>query len=215
MNAIAASKSSAQNGLEGFALTTILLDFPAFAAAALLLKFARHNIAGGVVLFVVLTSVLHGLFTPWLAPLSSSVDRQKLQRLFAGRKAPEFAVVGIVLGRLRRPKHHELTAFLLDQGGQFFTRVRCHVARAAMRAFVVAHAGPFIGPSAPASITFVEIEEPGHASLLGSQTIISARNELNKSAVSQVLKLLAYLGFDVLVVRIEVTEVPLEGVDLF
>jgi hypothetical protein len=34
----------------------------------LLLKLVRHDIAGGVVLFVVLTSVLHGLFTPWLAP---------------------------------------------------------------------------------------------------------------------------------------------------
>jgi len=68
MNAIAAPKSSTQNRLEGFALTAILQGFPAFAAAALLLKLARHDIAGGVVLFVVLTSVLHGLFTPWLAP---------------------------------------------------------------------------------------------------------------------------------------------------
>jgi hypothetical protein len=68
MNAIAALKSSAQNRLEGFALTAILQGFPSFAAAALLLKLARHDIAGGVVLFVVLTSVLHGLFTPWLAP---------------------------------------------------------------------------------------------------------------------------------------------------
>ena len=68
MNAIAAPKSSAQNRLEGFALTAILQGFPSFAAAALLLKLARHDIAGGVVLFVVLTSVLHGLFTPWLAP---------------------------------------------------------------------------------------------------------------------------------------------------
>ena len=58
MNAIAAPKSSTQNRLEGFALTAILQGFPSFAAAALLLKLARHDIAGGVVLFVVLTSVL-------------------------------------------------------------------------------------------------------------------------------------------------------------
>ena len=68
MNAIVVPKSRSQNRLEGFALTAILQGFPSFAAAALLLKLARHDIAGGVVLFVVLTSVLHGLFTPWLAP---------------------------------------------------------------------------------------------------------------------------------------------------
>src|SRR5207247_10313405 len=68
MNAIAAPKSSAQNRLEGFALTAILQGFPSLPAAALLLKLARPDIAGGVVLFVVLTSVLHSVFTPWLAP---------------------------------------------------------------------------------------------------------------------------------------------------
>lgn len=68
MNAIAAPKSRSQNRLEGFALTAILQGFPSFAAAALLLKLACHDIAGGPVLFVLLTSVLHGLFTPWLAP---------------------------------------------------------------------------------------------------------------------------------------------------
>jgi hypothetical protein len=40
MNAIAAPKSSAQNRLEGFALTAILQGFPAFAAAALTLSFS-------------------------------------------------------------------------------------------------------------------------------------------------------------------------------
>ena len=56
MNAIAAPKSSAQNRLEGFALTFLLQGFPTFAGAALLLKLAHHEIAGGVVLFVVLAS---------------------------------------------------------------------------------------------------------------------------------------------------------------
>jgi hypothetical protein len=82
MNAIAAPKSSAQNRLEGFALTALLQGFPAFAASALLLKLARHDIAGGVVLFVVLTSVLHGLFTPWLAPKFPKFFRHGYEPLF-------------------------------------------------------------------------------------------------------------------------------------
>jgi hypothetical protein len=146
---------------------------------------------------------------------SSSVGGQELQRLFAGRKAPEFAVVGIVLCRLRRPEHHELAAFFLDQGGQFFTFVQCHVARTAMRAFVVAHAGPFIGPPAFAVITFVEIEKPCHGIPLGSQAIIAARYEIDKSAVTQVLKLLPYLGFDVLVASIKIAKMPFESIELF
>lgn len=68
MNAIAAPKSSLQNRLEGFALTAILQGFPTFAASAVLLKLAHHEIAGGAVFFVVATSVLHGVLTPWLAP---------------------------------------------------------------------------------------------------------------------------------------------------
>jgi hypothetical protein len=82
MNAIAAPKSSAQNRLEGFALTAILQGLPSFAAAALILKLARHDIAGGVVLFVVLTSVLHGLFTPWLAPKFPKFFRHGYEPLF-------------------------------------------------------------------------------------------------------------------------------------
>jgi hypothetical protein len=68
MTAIAAAKSSAQNRLEGFALTFLLQGFPTFASAALLLKLVHHEIAGGVVLFVVMASIFHGLLTPWLAP---------------------------------------------------------------------------------------------------------------------------------------------------
>jgi hypothetical protein len=82
MNAIVALKSSAQNRLEGFALTAILQGFPTFAAAALLLKLARHEIAGGVVLFVVLTSVLHGALTPWLAPKFPKFFKHGYEPLF-------------------------------------------------------------------------------------------------------------------------------------
>ena len=82
MNAIVVPKSRSQNRLEGFALTAILQGFPSFAAAALLLKLARHDIAGGVVLFVVLTSVLHGLFTPWLAPKFPKFFRHGYEPLF-------------------------------------------------------------------------------------------------------------------------------------
>src|SRR5437773_1408476 len=47
-----------------------------------------------------------------------------------------------------------------------------------------------------------------------SQTIISPRNEINKSAIAQILKLLAYLGPDVLVAWIKFAQMPLESVDL-
>ena len=82
MNATAAPKSSLQNGLEGFALTTILQGFPSFVAAALLLKLVRHDPAGGVLLFVVLTSVLHGLFTPWLTRRYPKIFRHGYEPLF-------------------------------------------------------------------------------------------------------------------------------------
>lgn len=68
MNAIAALKSSAQNRLEGFALTALFQGFQTFAAAALLMKLAHHDIAGGAALFVAVTSIWHGLLAPWLAP---------------------------------------------------------------------------------------------------------------------------------------------------
>src|SRR5713226_3684819 len=86
--------------------------------------------------------------------------------------------------------------------------------RAAMWTIVVAHAGPLIGPYPFAAGTSVEIQKPGHASLLRSQTVISTRDKINKSAVAQILKLLTYLGFDVLVAGIEITEMPLKSVDL-
>lgn len=82
MTAVAAAKSSAQNRLEGFALTALLQGFPTFVAAALLLKLARHDAAGGIVLFVVMTSVLHGLFTPWLAPKFPKFFRHSYEPLF-------------------------------------------------------------------------------------------------------------------------------------
>lgn len=46
------------------------------------------------------------------------------------------------------------------------------------------------------------------------QTIIPARNEFNKPAVTQILKLLPHLRPDVLVAGIEITEVPFESIDL-
>jgi hypothetical protein len=82
MNAIAAPKSLLQNRLEGFALTAILEGFPSFVAAALLLKLVRHDITGGFLQFVVVTSVMHGLFVPWLAPKFSKVFKRGYEPLF-------------------------------------------------------------------------------------------------------------------------------------
>ena len=44
---------------------------------------------------------------------------------------------------------------------------------------------------------------------------MAARHELDKSTVAQILKLLAYLGLDVLIAGIEVAKMPLESIDLF
>jgi hypothetical protein len=82
MNAIAAPKSSAQNRLEGIALTFLLQGFPTFASAALLLKLAHHEIAGGVMLFVVTASIFHGLLTPWLAPKFPKFFKHSYEPLF-------------------------------------------------------------------------------------------------------------------------------------
>ena len=90
MNAIVAPKSRGLNWLEGFTLTFLLLGFPTFASAALLLKLVRHDIAGGVVLFVVLSSVLHALLSPWLAP--------KFSRLFGHAYEPLFFNASLSFG---------------------------------------------------------------------------------------------------------------------
>ena len=46
-----------------------------------------------------------------------------------------------------------------------------------------------------------------------SQAIITTRDEIDKSPVAQILKLLTYLGFDILITGIELAEMPLERVD--
>lgn len=87
MNAMTARKSRALNRFEGFALTAILQGLPTFAGAALLLKLARHDIAGGIVLFVAMASIFHGLLTPWLAP--------KFPRFFGNSYEPLFFDAGL------------------------------------------------------------------------------------------------------------------------
>ena len=82
MNALAAPKSPMQNRLEGFALTTIFQGFPSFAAVALMLTLAHHQIAGGAVFFVVATSILHGLLTPWLVPKFPKFFKHGYEPLF-------------------------------------------------------------------------------------------------------------------------------------
>src|SRR6202012_5790128 len=72
----------------------------------------------------------------------------------------------------------------------------------------------FVGPYLPAAGASVKIEKPGHAGLLGSQAIITTRHEIDKSTIAQKLKLLTYLGFDVLVAGIEIVEVTFERIDL-
>lgn len=84
MNAIAVSKSSRQNRLEGIALTAIFQGLPNLAAVALLYKLTGSHVAekGGVVIFVVLGSIVQGLFTPWLAANFPRLARHSYEPLF-------------------------------------------------------------------------------------------------------------------------------------
>jgi len=70
MNAITAPKSSAQNRLEGFALTATFQGLPIFADAGLMLKLiGAHAIVserGGAAIFVVLAALFYSAITPWL-----------------------------------------------------------------------------------------------------------------------------------------------------
>jgi hypothetical protein len=95
------------------------------------------------------------------------IDRsQKLLSLLTRRKAANLAIVGIVLGRVRRAKHYKLTSIGFDNYGQIVTVYGRGVAGAAMRAIVVTRAGPSVGPFLTASIADVVVQKPGHASLL-------------------------------------------------
>jgi hypothetical protein len=53
-----------------------------------------------------------------MTKFESPVSRQKLQRLLARRETAKLAIVGIMLGRLGRPEHHEFLAVLFDQRGE-------------------------------------------------------------------------------------------------
>lgn len=71
MNAITAPKSSAQNRLEGFALSAVFQGLPTFAAAVLMLKMIGApeivGSRGGAAIFVVLASLTYALIAPRLA----------------------------------------------------------------------------------------------------------------------------------------------------
>jgi hypothetical protein len=139
---------------------------------------------------------------------------QKFLSLFTRRKTAHLAIVGIVICGVRRTNSDELVAVLLNKFGEVLAIKRRHMPRAAMWTIVVARAGPLIEPYAFAAGAPVKIEKPSHASLLGSQTIASTRNKVDESAIAQILKLLANFWFDVLVVGIEIAEMPLEGIHL-
>ena len=83
--AIAARKSSAKNLIEGFALTAILLSFPPFATAALLLKLAgNRDLVGdpGVATFVAVASLCHALVAVTLGPKFPKLFRTIYEPLF-------------------------------------------------------------------------------------------------------------------------------------
>jgi hypothetical protein len=139
---------------------------------------------------------------------------QKFLDLSARGKTADLAIVGIVFGCIGRAKHDKFASNGLDNYRQIVAVNGRGVPRAAMWTIVVAHARPIIGPVPATAIAGVVVEKPGHESLLGSQTIITTRHEIDKSAIAQILELLAYLGLDVLVAGIEIAQMPLERVDL-
>jgi hypothetical protein len=85
MNIITA-ESSPQNQLEGFALTALFQGFPMFGGIALCLKLmGAPEIVGaywGVAIFVAITSLIHALLVPWLAPKFPRVIRHGYEPLF-------------------------------------------------------------------------------------------------------------------------------------
>src|SRR5258707_11753535 len=100
----------------------------------------------------------------------SVVSGQKLERLFARGKTAHLAIVGIVFGCIGRAHSDKLVAILFNELSQTLTVEGRHMPCAAMRAIVVAHAGPLIGPYPPAACASVEIQKPGHAGLLGTRS---------------------------------------------
>ena len=94
----------------------------------------------------------------------SSIDRnQEFLGLFPRREAAYFAIIRIVLGRVGRSKCDETISILGDNVGEVLAIERRHVARFAMRALVVAGAGPLTGPYPAASVASIEVQKPRHA----------------------------------------------------
>ena len=66
-------------------------------------------------------------------------------------------------GRVWRTNRNKLLPILLDKLSDVLAVEGRHVPRAAMRAVIVAHAGPLIGPYPLAAGASVEIQKPSHA----------------------------------------------------
>jgi hypothetical protein len=88
--------------------------------------------------------------------------RQEGLRLPVGGEATQAAVTRIALSRSWRAQHNVLGAVGLNHMSEIIALERRHVPRAALRAIVVAHRGPFILPCRAAARADVVIAEPGH-----------------------------------------------------
>src|SRR5258708_39003405 len=86
---------------------------------------------------------------------------QKFLGLFARCKTANLAIVGIVLGRIRRTNSDKLAAVALDNLGQVLAIEWRHMPCATVRAIVVARGGPLVEPYAPATGASVKIQKPG------------------------------------------------------
>jgi hypothetical protein len=90
---------------------------------------------------------------------------EKLFGFGAGRETAEFFIVRIVLRCIGRTHDDKVPAISLNKFGHVFAVAGRHMPRATMRAVVVAHAGPFVGPYPLAAGASVDVEKPGHGGL--------------------------------------------------
>jgi hypothetical protein len=87
---------------------------------------------------------------------------QEMLSLSACLKSSELLIIGAVLRGISRTKRDEFVVIFGNDFGEIITVVRRHMPCAAMRAVVVAHAGPLVRPRAAASSTLIMVAEPSH-----------------------------------------------------
>ena len=90
------------------------------------------------------------------------IRSQELLGLRARHEAAQLLIGRVVLRRIGRTKRYELFSFLANKLCHVLAMAGRHVSRSAVRAIVVRHARPFVGPISIALGTPIVVQEPGH-----------------------------------------------------